>query len=230
MTTIKNNFLYHFYFENKSYDNGINKKNIYKNIIGNSNNNNEFVENFPDRIKKGIFGKNNKNNDSIEKMLNQTPDFLKPYTTQVINIIKEKTNYCHFYGIGLIGNDKGIDSEIDFYKHIHNTIEEDKGYTRVISILIPLLIREPIKEYIFFQWTNYQCPPRSFYIMDDGEPNISRYFKEQKEAIDSRSGPITEIKFPNENQILLLDFNATNWVHWAENLSSNVFISILIEI
>jgi hypothetical protein len=231
-----NKFFDHWYIKNTNYKEDTDPSHIYQHIAfpyspSYKYTNNNIVDpsdleqlmdkEFPqDRGCHGIHDwQGNLETDTLEDIYSHVPKDLQGYLTDSFNFIKDKVKFCADHGIGVIGNDVGLKYNTGHFKHVHNVLSIGKNYSHAISAIIPIRIREPIKEKLLFQWTDTVCKPTHEY-----NNNHYEYFVDQKEAINKAYGPVIELRFPEPDEILVFSFNASHWVHWAENLSTNIFI------
>ena len=86
------------------------------------------------------------------------------------------------------------------------------------------MIKNEINEKLPLQWTDMRMPSIEYY-----NKNHYKCFKDQQVILENRSGPIEYIDFPPESVIRYIKFNSTNWIHWTENLSNNIYLVSLFE-
>jgi hypothetical protein len=235
-----NKFFNHWYIENKNYKEGIDPSHIYEhvayyspsyeytssNIVPPSKLEELMDKEFP--LNRGCHGihdyQGNFKTDTLADLFEHVPLDLQGYVKQVFEFAENHISFCSDHGMGVMGNDKGLKFNTGHFKHVHNILNIGKEYSHALSAVIPICIREPIKEKVYFQWTDVICRPTHEY-----NNNHYDFFVDQKSAIEKAHGPIIELRFPDPDEILLFSFNASHWVHWVENLSSNIFLLNLFE-
>jgi hypothetical protein len=232
-----NKFFDHWYIKNTNYKEDTDPSHIYKHVayynLTPEFNNTGTVD--PTEIEKlmdkefpqdrGCHGIHdwwgNLETDTLEDIYSHVPEDLQVYLPDSFNFIKDKVKFCSNHALGVIGNDTGLKYNTGHFKHVHNNHSIGKKYSHAISAVIPICIRKPIKEKVFFQWTDTVCKSTHEY---NKNTNHHEFFVDQREAINKAYGPMIELRFPEPDEILVFSFNASHWVHWVENLSTNIFM------
>lgn len=115
-------------------------------------------------------------------------------------------------------------------KHFHPPVlDGDNNYIRnrhTVTFGVPCKITEPVTDRLFFSRTDQD------YFTSYKEHNTDWFsgFRWHKEIVDKATEITDQIPFPNENQYLLLDFDSTCTVHWADHKTMNEYFFIVYEL
>lgn len=114
-------------------------------------------------------------------------------------------------------------------KHIHPPVLDRSGKyirdRRTVSFGIPSILNEPATDKIYFYESKFD-----FTGYDHSILNAVEKLAIHDSIINSVIEPKDIIPFPGNGQCLVLDFNSTNTVHWADHHTQNEYFFIVYEL
>jgi hypothetical protein len=96
---------------------------------------------------------------------------------------------------------------------------------RTISFGIPSILVEPAIDTIYFYESKFD-----FTGYDHSMLNADEKLALHDDIINNVDDPKDIIPFPDSGQCLVLDFNSTNTVHWANHHTRNEYFFIVYEL
>jgi hypothetical protein len=150
-------------------------------------------------------------------------DFLK---IGIDELVHNNVIGCYDFFPILMGNTEGLPFKRGVGEHIHHQVTPDRK-CNVHLMIFPLVINNPISEYLSFTLTENEYPLGSYDFIATPEFNkkLEQHYANVKR---DASGPTQNIPFPNINERLTVKFNGTNWIHGAENFSNNLYLGIVV--
>lgn len=119
--------------------------------------------------------------------------------------------------------------ELTVRKHIHPPVVDISGKyvrdRRTISFGIPSKIIQPSTDRLFFYESKFD-----FSEYDETKMSPEEKLSLHDSIINSATVPTRIIPFPNQDQCLVLDFDSTNTVHWADHHTANEYFFIAYEL
>lgn len=114
-------------------------------------------------------------------------------------------------------------------KHIHPPVLDRSGKyirdRRTISFGIPSVLVEPATDKIYFYESKFD-----FTGYDRSTLSADEKLAMHDHIINSVVDPKDIIPFPEDGQCLVLDFNSTSTVHWANHQTKNEYFFIVYEL
>jgi hypothetical protein len=162
--------------------------------------------------------------ESLDEILNFLPADLQKYVKPTFDEAKKHITGCSEYNVCWLGNAPGLEKVTSSFKHLHPRYTADKKFNVSLTAIIPIVKKNDVVEIFPLQWTDVELPDLQSY-----KKNHYKCFKDQLSAIDQRSGPIKNISFPEPGIIRYVKFNSTNYVHWTDNLTDNIYLVSLFE-
>lgn len=104
---------------------------------------------------------------------------------------------------------------------------------RTVTVIVPIKIVAEIKEILRCQLTDVTLPlPSQFdYVKSYTDKQLRREYKKNfvLSAKSAKKNPILEFKFPEQDEIAILDFHSSHYVHWVENFTENNFLMFVFD-
>ncbi len=104
---------------------------------------------------------------------------------------------------------------------------------RTVTVIVPIKIVQEIKETLRCQLTEVTLPlPEHFdYVKSYTDKNLKREYVKNfiLSAKSAKKNPILEFKFPGLDEIAILDFHSSHYIHWVENFSENNFLMFVFD-
>ena len=102
-----------------------------------------------------------------------------------------------------------------------------REFCRTVTALIPIDIVEPITEHLSFQWTDVPFPQLETKTWEKvSNKEIRREYSKAflKSLRAAKGNPVEQVFLPNQNELLIIDFNSYNYIHSVDNFTNNSFL------
>ena len=113
-------------------------------------------------------------------------------------------------------------------KHVHPPVSDIHGKyvrsRRTITFGVPIKIVEPVKDTLSFY--NASIDYDAYCNPNYGE--VGYLWHDQ--VISQATEPSDVIRFPNEDEYLVLDFDSTSTVHWGNHVTDNEYLFVIYEL
>jgi hypothetical protein len=141
-------------------------------------------------------------------------------------LISDGVTGCYDFFPILMGNIKGLPFKRGVGKHIHHQVTVDRK-CNVHLMIFPLIVNNPVNEYLSFTWTDKQYPLGSYDFV--ATPEFNKKLEQHYKNIERDAcGPTQELMFPKLGKRMTVKFNGTNWLHSAENFGDNLYLGIVV--
>lgn len=160
---------------------------------------------------------------------------------------------CNEFGVWLHGNTDGFPNINKLSGHTHtqgHVFSKDK--CQVYTVIVPISVTEEITDTIWATWIDDieekvpKAPNRllpkssSPFSTNKASSSFEEKFRIWNTQVRNLRGwwdhlrdqsPNEELKllFPNKDEKLIIDFNATNWLHGVEHIKNNVYLVVLFD-
>lgn len=163
-------------------------------------------------------------NDITQEAINTgIYDFLK---IGIDELVSHNVIGCYDFFPILMGNIDGLPFKKGVGKHIHHQVTPDRK-CNVHLMIFPLLVNNPVNEYLKFTWTDKQYPLGSYDFI--ATPEFNKKLEQHYNNIERDAcGPTQQLIFPDLGKRMTVKFNGTNWLHSAENFGNNLYLGIVV--
>jgi hypothetical protein len=145
---------------------------------------------------------------------------------------KDKIKTLSQFVCWIQGNDKSLPinniKKLSAHTHPYR-IHDDSVPINTRTFIVPILIREEIKEYFWFKYienTMDTMPKKSLLSGFNDSFDFINWWEKLRVNF-----PGEEKKYflPNINQQMIINFNSRNWLHGIDDINSNLYLYILFD-
>ena len=160
----------------------------------------------------------------IQKSIdNNIYDFIK---IGINELVENNVVGCYDFFPIIMGNIDGLPYKRGVGQHIHHKVTMDRK-CNVYLMIFPLIINNPIEEYLSFTWTDKEYPLGSYDFV--ATPDFNKKLEQHYANIKRDAcGPTQQLFFPKLNERLTVKFNGTNWIHSADGFGDNLYLGIVV--
>lgn len=130
------------------------------------------------------------------------------------------------------GNHPYVPHKTGFGSHLH-PVNMNKDVCRTVTVIVPIKIVQDIEETLYCQLADVILPlPENFdYVGSYTDKKLKREYVKNfiASSKSAKKNPILEFKFPKQDEIAILDFHSSHFIHWVENFSDNNFLMFVFD-
>lgn len=148
------------------------------------------------------------------------------YLKYGFDAVRGRFDTCREYYMAFAGNYPGLSFKQGIANHLHFK-RPGRDICRTVTALIPIDIHVPVIENLTFQWTDLPFPELESKVWEKVNDHETRraYTKAFIKSIRSaKNNPIEKVMLPNQDEILIIDFNSYNYLHAVNDFTSNTFL------
>lgn len=148
------------------------------------------------------------------------------YLKYGFDAVRGRFDTCREYYMAFAGNYPGLSFKQGIANHLHFK-RPGRDFCRTVTALIPLDIKEPVLENLTFQWTDLPFPELESKVWEKVNDRVTRraytkaFFKSIRAA---KNNPIEKLMLPEQDEILIIDFNSYNYLHAVNDFTNNTFL------
>lgn len=148
------------------------------------------------------------------------------YLKYGFDAVRGKFDTCREFYMVFGGNYPGLSYKQGIANHLHFK-RPGRDICRTVTALIPIDVSEPIAENLTFQWTDLPFPELEDRVWEKVSDNTTRreytkaFFKSIRAA---KNNPVEKVMLPNQDEILVIDFNSYNYLHSVNDFTSNTYL------